>query len=125
MSSPLKDARWHIATTIAKEMGFDSLSDMEYSRSERLLKNANNILTYESDEVIQRLADKWNSEDSTPEPVESNVDKAVRLRQAWSMSADADPHKGDRAREWIDAENLLSPPEYEAYRAKFREAAAS
>lgn len=63
MSSPRKDARWQLATTLAKEAGFDSINAITYNTSAQLLAVAEKVLDEVTEEKIDELAKKWNSDD--------------------------------------------------------------
>ncbi len=65
MSSPRKDARWQLATAMAKEAGLDGYSYVnDYRTWESMLSAADRLIETElSAEKVAVLARRWNGEE--------------------------------------------------------------
>jgi len=66
MSSTRKDARWQLASALAKEAGLE-LNDLPYSTSANLLQAADEVVVHLSTKKQQELADRWNGDVAPPE----------------------------------------------------------
>lgn len=105
MSSTRKDARWHLATTMAEAAGIDGYSGVSnYPVWEAILTAADRLMDQLSEEQIQVLADRW-TERSTAEETKARDDYAgTALLRVWLIGHidRGEPMLGDPGEAYVE-----------------------